>query len=78
MRGRGRSSRLASRPFWTQPNDDSMRDGALEGERIQELLGQIEALPYPGAKELIHECMEAVALTREVADAIPGPTSQTS
>lgn len=30
------------------------------GERIQQLLERIEALPYPGARELIHECMEAV------------------
>ena len=30
------------------------------GERIQRLLGRVEALPYPGARELIHECMEAV------------------
>jgi Fe-S cluster biogenesis protein NfuA/nitrite reductase/ring-hydroxylating ferredoxin subunit len=38
------------------------RDETLrrEGERIQKLLEQIETLPYPGAKELIHECMEAV------------------
>jgi len=32
----------------------------VDGERIQKLLEQIEALPYPGAKELIHECMEAL------------------
>jgi Fe-S cluster biogenesis protein NfuA/nitrite reductase/ring-hydroxylating ferredoxin subunit len=32
----------------------------LQGERVQKLLERIEALPYPGAKELIHECMEAV------------------
>src|SRR5215469_11673990 len=31
-----------------------------QGERIQKLLERIEALPYPGAKELIQECMEAV------------------
>jgi len=30
------------------------------GERIQRLLERIEALPYPGARELIHECMESV------------------
>ena len=30
------------------------------GERIQRLLERVEALPYPGAKELIHECMAAV------------------
>jgi Fe-S cluster biogenesis protein NfuA/nitrite reductase/ring-hydroxylating ferredoxin subunit len=32
----------------------------VQGERIQKLLERIEALPYPGAKELMQECMEAV------------------
>src|ERR1700737_5297244 len=32
----------------------------LQGERIQKLIERIEPLPYPGAKELIQECMEAV------------------
>jgi Fe-S cluster biogenesis protein NfuA/nitrite reductase/ring-hydroxylating ferredoxin subunit len=32
----------------------------LQGERIQKLLERIEVLPYPGARELIQECMEAV------------------
>jgi Fe-S cluster biogenesis protein NfuA/nitrite reductase/ring-hydroxylating ferredoxin subunit len=32
----------------------------LHGERIQKLIERIEALPYPGAKELIQECMEAM------------------
>jgi Fe-S cluster biogenesis protein NfuA/nitrite reductase/ring-hydroxylating ferredoxin subunit len=32
----------------------------LQGERIQKLIERIEALPYPGAKELVQECMEAV------------------
>jgi Fe-S cluster biogenesis protein NfuA/nitrite reductase/ring-hydroxylating ferredoxin subunit len=32
----------------------------LHGERIQRLLEKIESLPYPAAKELINECMEAV------------------
>jgi Fe-S cluster biogenesis protein NfuA/nitrite reductase/ring-hydroxylating ferredoxin subunit len=32
----------------------------LQGERIQKLIERIEALPYPGAKELIQECMEAM------------------
>ncbi|MBV8102853.1 MAG: NifU family protein [Verrucomicrobia bacterium] len=30
------------------------------GERLQKLLGEVEALPYPGAKELIQDCMESV------------------
>src|SRR5258706_1597582 len=32
----------------------------LQGERIQKLIERIETLPYPAAKELIQECMEAV------------------
>ena len=32
----------------------------LQGERIQRLIERIETLPYPAAKELIQECMEAV------------------
>lgn len=32
----------------------------LHGERIQRLLEKIESLPYPAAKELFNECMEAV------------------
>jgi Fe-S cluster biogenesis protein NfuA/nitrite reductase/ring-hydroxylating ferredoxin subunit len=32
----------------------------LHGERIQKLLEQIEGLPYPPAKELIQECLEAL------------------
>ena len=37
-------------------------DGGINvlGERIQKLLERIEALPYPGAKELMQECMEAL------------------
>ncbi len=31
-----------------------------QGERIQKLLERIEVLPYPAAKQLIQECMEAV------------------
>ena len=43
-----------------RPPGDLDGDINLQGERIQELLARIEALPYPGAKELIQECMEAV------------------
>jgi Fe-S cluster biogenesis protein NfuA/nitrite reductase/ring-hydroxylating ferredoxin subunit len=32
----------------------------VHGERVRRLLEQIEALPYPAAKELIHECTEAL------------------
>jgi Fe-S cluster biogenesis protein NfuA/nitrite reductase/ring-hydroxylating ferredoxin subunit len=30
------------------------------GDRLQKLLREVEALPYPGAKELIQDCMESV------------------
>jgi Fe-S cluster biogenesis protein NfuA/nitrite reductase/ring-hydroxylating ferredoxin subunit len=30
------------------------------GERLQKLLAKVEALPYPGARELIQDCMESV------------------
>src|SRR5262249_42726769 len=30
------------------------------GERLQKLLAEVERLPYPGARELIKDCMEAV------------------
>jgi len=29
------------------------------GERLQQLLAEVERLPYPGARELIQDCMEA-------------------
>jgi Fe-S cluster biogenesis protein NfuA/nitrite reductase/ring-hydroxylating ferredoxin subunit len=38
----------------------SAGDINAHGARIQRLLERVEALPYPGARELIHECMEAV------------------
>jgi Fe-S cluster biogenesis protein NfuA/nitrite reductase/ring-hydroxylating ferredoxin subunit len=43
-----------------RPIGDLDGDINLQGERIQRLLKRIEALPYPGAKELIRECLEAV------------------
>jgi Fe-S cluster biogenesis protein NfuA/nitrite reductase/ring-hydroxylating ferredoxin subunit len=43
------------RPVGSLDDDINVR-----GERIQKLLERIEALPYPGAKELMRECMEAV------------------
>ena len=30
------------------------------GERLQKLLAEVQALPYPGARELIQDCMESV------------------
>src|ERR1700746_3570624 len=43
-----------------RPSGSLNGDINLQGERIQKLLERIEALPYPGAKELIQECMEAL------------------
>jgi Fe-S cluster biogenesis protein NfuA/nitrite reductase/ring-hydroxylating ferredoxin subunit len=51
------------------PNDESVSasppthaDGDINahGERLQQLLAEVERLPYPGARELIQDCMEAV------------------
>lgn len=51
------------------PNSESVpvspaadRDGDINvhGERLQKLLVEVETLPYPQARELIHNCMEAV------------------
>ena len=35
-------------------------DISAHGERLQQLLAELERLPYPGARELIRDCMEAV------------------
>jgi Fe-S cluster biogenesis protein NfuA/nitrite reductase/ring-hydroxylating ferredoxin subunit len=40
------------------PNPDG--DINAYGERLQKLLAKVEALPYPGARELIQDCMESV------------------
>src|SRR6201982_3425735 len=51
------------------PNSESVpvspaadRDGDINvhGERLRKLLAEVEALPYPQARELIQDCMEAV------------------
>jgi Fe-S cluster biogenesis protein NfuA/nitrite reductase/ring-hydroxylating ferredoxin subunit len=51
------------------PNGDSISatpganpDGDINahGERLQKLLAEVEALPYPGARELIQDCMASV------------------
>ena len=39
---------------------DQLEHINIQGERIQKLLERIQALPYPAARELIQECMEAV------------------
>jgi Fe-S cluster biogenesis protein NfuA/nitrite reductase/ring-hydroxylating ferredoxin subunit len=43
-----------------RPAGSADGDINAQGERIQRLLERIDALPYPGARELIQECMEAV------------------
>jgi Fe-S cluster biogenesis protein NfuA/nitrite reductase/ring-hydroxylating ferredoxin subunit len=40
------------------PNPDG--DINAYGERLQKLLAEVEALPYPGARKLIQDCMESV------------------
>ena len=51
------------------PNDESVSasrpthvDGDInaQGERLQQLLAEVQRLPYPGAREMIQDCMEAV------------------
>jgi Fe-S cluster biogenesis protein NfuA/nitrite reductase/ring-hydroxylating ferredoxin subunit len=42
------------------PAANSERDINAYGERLQKLLVEVEALPYPGARELIQDCMESV------------------
>ena len=55
------SSTNNSRELVARPDAvGSDEDINSRGERIQQLLQRVEALPYPGARELIHECMEAV------------------
>ena len=44
------------------PSPPAHGDGDINahGERLQRLLAEVERLPYPGARELIQNCMEAV------------------
>ena len=44
------------------PSRPAHGDGDINahGERLQRLLAEVERLPYPGARELIQNCMEAV------------------
>jgi hypothetical protein len=52
----GPSGELVSAP----PAANSEGDINAYGERLQKLLVEVEALPYPGARELIQDCMESV------------------
>jgi Fe-S cluster biogenesis protein NfuA/nitrite reductase/ring-hydroxylating ferredoxin subunit len=57
----GEMPAATDRPIKPGHSPGSQKDDInLQGERIQKLIERIEALPYPGAKELIQECMEAV------------------
>jgi Fe-S cluster biogenesis protein NfuA/nitrite reductase/ring-hydroxylating ferredoxin subunit len=49
-----------SEPSSAMPTASPDGDINAYGERLQKLLAQVEALPYPGAKELIQDCMESV------------------
>lgn len=44
----------------TSPAANPGDDINAHGERLQKLLAEVEALPYPGARELIQDCMESV------------------
>jgi Fe-S cluster biogenesis protein NfuA/nitrite reductase/ring-hydroxylating ferredoxin subunit len=44
----------------TSPAANADSDVNAYGERLQKLLAEVEALPYPGARELIQDCMGAV------------------
>src|ERR1700756_66998 len=55
-----RSAGPHSEPSSAMPTANPDGDINAYGERLQKLLAQVEALPYPGAKELIQDCMESV------------------
>jgi Fe-S cluster biogenesis protein NfuA/nitrite reductase/ring-hydroxylating ferredoxin subunit len=42
------------------PSANPGDDINAHGERLQRLLAEVEALPFPGARELIQDCMESV------------------
>jgi Fe-S cluster biogenesis protein NfuA/nitrite reductase/ring-hydroxylating ferredoxin subunit len=52
----GPNGELVSASPAANPGDDIN----AHGERLQKLLAEVEALPYPGARELIQDCMESV------------------
>src|ERR1700741_375218 len=52
----GPNGELVSVAPAANPGDDIN----AHGERLQKLLAEVEALPYPGARELIQDCMESV------------------
>ena len=47
-------------PISATPAANPDGDINAHGERLQKLLAEVEALPYPGARELIQDCMESV------------------
>ena len=52
----GPNGELVSASPAANPGDDIN----AHGERLQKLLAEVEALPYPGARELIQDCMESM------------------
>ena len=55
-RSAGTNGEAVSAPLAAHPDGDTNE----YGERLQKLLAEVEALPYPGARELIQDCMESV------------------
>ena len=55
-RSAGTNDEAVSAPLAAHPDGDIN----AYGERLQKLLAEVEALPYPGARELIQDCMESV------------------
>ena len=52
----GPNGEIVSASPTANPGDDIN----AHGERLQKLLAEVEALPYPGARELIQDCMESM------------------
>lgn len=55
-----RSAGPHGEPISASPASNPGDDINAHGERLQKLLAEVEALPYPGARELIQDCMESV------------------
>jgi Fe-S cluster biogenesis protein NfuA/nitrite reductase/ring-hydroxylating ferredoxin subunit len=55
-----RSAATDGEPNSAMPTPNPEGDINAYGERLQKLLAEVEALPYPGARKLIQDCMESV------------------
>jgi Fe-S cluster biogenesis protein NfuA/nitrite reductase/ring-hydroxylating ferredoxin subunit len=55
-----RSAGPNGEPISATPAANPDGDINAYGERLQKSLAEVEALPYPGARELIQDCMESV------------------